>query len=192
MWGGTLVSRTQHLCHGFFFFQKQYRAHFQRAGAERLCSSALRACPQKGVQWVDTVSQAFTLHHAVYIKPTLHWKLKQSPLPLLSRKKPCSHTLFAGWSCCCVLDICQTWLLAVVAEGTWTQIHTSFDVQAGLQEKQEVSRHCRQIQIFLVNFQAALEHEFWGFILGWSSWHLSEFTALQLMGGWICWVHKSS
>lgn len=74
---------------------------------------------------------------------------------------------------------CQTWLSAVVAEGTWVLLHSSFDVLAGLWEKQEVSRHCRQIQIFPVNFQAALQHEFWSFILGWGCWHLSEYTTLH-------------
>ena len=126
---------------GLLLFQKQNRAHFQSAVAEGFCSSVLRACPWEDAQWADMASQAFSSHYAVYVKPTLHANFKQSPLPFLLRKQICNHMLFAGWSCCCLLGICQTQLSAVVAEGTWTLLHTSFEVQAGLWKEQEVYRH---------------------------------------------------
>lgn len=97
--------------------------------------------------------------------------------------------LFAGWSYCCALGVHWLWVLRGPGGSgfVWgfrrSRRFADPELQAGPELPSEPSGF---------KWVAAVEHELWSCILGWGSWHLSEYTALHLMGGWIWWMHKSN
>lgn len=191
MWGSTLVSRTQNLFlranMGFSSFKSRTELTFKVQVLRGFVFQYLEHAPWKVYNGLtlcpkpSPCTMQFTLNQHYIENPI-------SSTPSIKKKNLQPYIVSR-----LILLLCVRYLPNVaISCGCWGHLAPAPQQSRCSSRASGEAWGFQTLQVFLVNFQAALEHEFWGFVLGWGCWHLSEYITLQLMRRWIWWMHKSN